>query len=228
LASKPLALATAAMQASGRDFVDFRGLLEACWDHGIPVVFLADLPRSSKRITGMAIDLVGRPVIVLGHNSKTPAKQLFILAHELAHIACGHLKEGELLVDEDIVNVNEGLAGTATVRLDEEERQADAFALALLRNGHESPLRALGRIDSAAGLASAAYSASESLGIDVGHLILSYANEHDDWMRANQALSYLPEEASAVATIRECFLEHVILDALTPENRQYLLQLQGF
>lgn len=228
LPSHPAELGALIKARSGRGCVDFRGLLDACWHHGIPVLFLRELPRNSKRMTGMAVNVSGRPVIVLGYNSKQTGKQLFVLAHELAHIICGHLGDNELLIDEELQDVSEGLAGAAIAKRDDEEKQADAFALALLRNGHASPLRQLGRVDSAAILASSAYTIGEALGIDPAHLILSYAKEHDDWMRANLALSYIPDEATAIELVRSAFLDNTIQEALTEENREYMLQLQAF
>jgi len=223
----PAQLAALVRKRSGRKRVDFQGLLDLCWDHGIPVVFLRELPRHTKRMTGMAVNVAGRPAVVLGYNSKQTGRQLFVLAHELAHLLCGHLRLNEVLIDEELANVSEGLAGASTGRKDDEEKQADEFALALLRNGHAAPQRQLGRIDSAAVLASMAYSLGETLGIDPAHLILSYAKDHDDWMRANQALSYIPDE-SAVDMIRAAFLANSSQDALTNENRDYMLQLQAF
>ena len=37
------------------------GLLNLCWDHGVPVLYLKELPRATKRITGMALSISGRP-----------------------------------------------------------------------------------------------------------------------------------------------------------------------
>lgn len=224
----PMQLGAAVRGRSGRNRVDFEGLLDICWDHGIPVLFLRELPRNTKRMTGMAVNVSGRPVIVLGYNSKQTGKQLFVLAHELAHILLGHLRNNEVLIDEELTNVSEGLSGAATAKRDDEEKQADAFALTLLRNGHTSPQRQLGRIDSAAVLASSAYSLGETLGVDPAHLILSYAKEQDDWMRANQALSYIPHEAEAMEMIRDAFLVNTSQDALTKENLDYMMQLQAF
>lgn len=228
MSSHPAELAALIKARTGRGFVDFGGLLNMCWDHGIPVLFLKELPRNTKRMTGMSVNVSGRPVIVLGYNSTQAGKQLFVLAHELAHILCGHLRENELLIDEELLDVSEGLAGAAATKRDDEEKQADAFALALLRNGHVAPLRQLGRIDSAAVLASSAYTLGEALGIDPEHLILSYAKEHDDWMRANLALSYIPHESTAIDMIRSAFLENTSQDKLTEETREYMLQLQAF
>jgi hypothetical protein len=225
----PVQLAELIRANSGKSWVDFQGLLETCWSHGIPVMILRGLPRNTKRMTGMAVRVTGRPAIVLGYNSQQAAKQLFVLAHELAHVLCGHIgKQDEVLIDEELTDISESLSGVSSTKKDHEEKQADTLALSLLRNGHPAPLRHLGRIDSAAGLASSAYHLGEAMGIDPAHLILSYAKEQGEWIRANQALSYVPSESTAIDMLRSAFMENTLADALTDENREYMLQLQDF
>lgn len=228
LSADPIIVGKIVRETSTRSYADFAGLLDMCWKHGIPVLFLQELPRATKRVTGMAVNISGRPAIILGYKNIQHARQLFILAHELGHIVCGHLGENELLIDEDISDVSERLVGAYASKKDEEERQADAFALALLRNGHGSVLKSLGRPDSAAALASSAAKVGKSLGIDPGHLILSYAKENDDWMRANQALGYFSEPISAISLLQEAFLANTSLDLLSEENKEHLKAIQGF
>mgnify|MGYP001203049749 FL=1 len=214
-------------QISGTNSVGFEGLLALCWAQGIPVLFLKDLPKTSKRMTGMAVSVQGRPAIVLGFNSPQHARQLFVLAHELAHIVCGHVGENGVLIDEDIAEVTDALAGSDATRKDAEEKEADSFALALLRNGHTNVLKAIGRPDSAAVLASNAVIAGEQLGVDPGHLILSYARENDDWARANQALGYIADPRGAIEVLNQWFMQSTDLGALSDENREHVLAIQG-
>ncbi|MFJ2485059.1 ImmA/IrrE family metallo-endopeptidase [Pseudomonas sp. NPDC087639] len=209
-------------------YVDFEGLLKLCWMHGIPVLYLKDLPRASKRMTGMALSIDGRPAIVLGFGSTQHPRQLFVLAHELGHIISGHLGDNGILIDEDIAEVTDTLIESNNRRKDTEEREADAFALAVIRNGHSNPLSAIGRLGSSTALAAKAAVLGQQLGIDPGHLILSYAKEHNDWARANQALEYSPTQSSAIDVIGRYFREGVSLEALSEENQAYLLSIQGF
>jgi len=209
-------------------YVDFEGLLRLCWMHGIPVLYLKDLPRSSKRVTGMALSIDGRPAIVLGFGSTQHSRQLFVLAHELGHIISGHLGDNGILIDEDLAEVTDTLIETNNRRKDTEEREADAFALAVIRNGHSNPLSAIGRLGSSTALAAKAAVLGQQLGIDPGHLILSYAKEHNDWARANQALEYSPMQSSAIDVVGRYFRESVSLEALSEENQIYLLSIQGF
>ncbi|WP_178129134.1 ImmA/IrrE family metallo-endopeptidase [Pseudomonas sp. ANT_J12] len=224
----PTLLREEILSINGNNHVDFEGLLKLCWSHGIPVLYLKDLPRASKRMTGMALSVDGRPAIVLGFSSTQHPRQLFVLAHELGHILCGHLGKDGILIDEDIVEVTDTLIETNNQRKDTEEREADAFALALIRNGHQDPLSSMGRVGSATALAAKAAVLGQELGIDPGHLILSYAKDHNDWARANQALEYSPSQPSAINVVGRYFQDGVSLDALSLENQKYLLSIQGF
>ncbi|WP_457321915.1 hypothetical protein, partial [Stenotrophomonas sp. P5_B8] len=64
--------------------------------------------------------------------------------------------------------------------------------------------------------------------VDPGHIILSYARDHDDWLLANQALGYFPDQASAKELLKDRFLANCDVDRLTDDNRAYLLSMQGF
>jgi len=224
----PQVLHAEALALSGKSYLEFEGLLQLCWMRGIPVLFLKELPRATKRMTGMALSIEGRPVVVLGFNHSQHARQLFVLAHELGHIAHGHLGRDGVIVDEEIDDVRDTLAETGRGRKDAEEREADAFALSLIRNGHRNPVGAMGKLASAASIAATASVLGRDLKIDPDHLILSYAKEHNDWARANQALSYSPSKISAIDLLSRYFHSEVDLDLLSLENQEYLLAVQGF
>ena len=107
--------------------VGFDNLVDYCWSRGIPVIHLSRLPKGANKFEGMVIDVNGRPVIVLGKGSKSTSWQLFILAHEIGHIGCGHVEEGGGCVDE-IVD-----SGDDSPR----EKEATEYGLKLL-TGDES------------------------------------------------------------------------------------------
>lgn len=214
-------------ERSGRATVDYEGLLDLCWAHGIPVLFLKEMPRNTKRMTGMAVMVNGRPAILLGYNHAQHSKQLFVLAHELAHILCGHVQDNGVLIDEDIADVREGLEGGAQIRRDDQEREADTFALGLIRNDQMTIMRQIPRQGSAAVLASAAMKLSQDTGGDPGHLILSYAKEHDDWIGAIQALNFIEQPVGAIELLRQRFLANTVSDAISEESAEHLLSMQG-
>lgn len=228
LPADPAAIYSKVRELSGRPVVDFEGLLDLCWLHGIPVLFLKEMPRNTRRMTGMAAMVDGHPAILLGFNYAQHSKQLFVLAHELAHILCGHVQNNGALIDEDIADVSEGLEGRAQVRRDEQEREADAFSLNLIRNGRMDIARQIPRMTSAAVLAAEASRLGREAGIDQGHLILSYAKERDDWIRANQALNFIEQPVGAIDLLQDRFTQNTDLAAISEENAEHLLSIQGF
>lgn len=210
------------------DAMGFEGLLDLCWAHGIPVLFLKDLPKKTKRMAGMAVMVDGRPAILLGYDYAQHAKQLFVLAHELAHIVCRHVEDNGALIDEEITQVVVGLEGRAQSQRDAQENEADDLALRMIRNGDMDVVNQFSRASSAVALAAQAMSLGKATGIDQGHLILSYAKLHDDWMRANQALNFIEQRIDAVALVREKLIANVDLDAISDESAEHLLTMQGF
>lgn len=106
--------------------VNLESLLSYCWQHGIAVVYFHDYPPNARKITGMIQWQGDRPVIVLSHKSKNPAWLAFHLAHELGHLALGHVKTG-ILVDDEITESD-----------DAEETAANCFAVELLVNQYDN------------------------------------------------------------------------------------------
>jgi hypothetical protein len=64
-------------------------------------------------------------------------------------------------------------------------------------------------------------------GVDYGHLILSYAKERDDWMRANQALNFIEQPVSAISLLQDRFMRNAALAAISEESTEHLLSMQG-
>lgn len=227
LPADPAEIYAAVCAQSDRRVVDFEGLLDLCWSHGIPVLFLSELPSRSKRATGMAVMVENRPSILLGFNYSDHSKQLFVLAHELAHVVLGHVQNNGAVVDEDIADISEGLVGRVLPLPDEQEVEADAFALSLIRNEELVVGDLLPRQTSAATLAMVAMRLGEERSIDAGHLMLSYAKEHDDWIKANQALNFIERHVDALGILKDKFEEHTDLSKLSDENAEHLRYMQG-
>lgn len=225
--ASPGDLHRAVLEHSSSSFLSFSALVDYCWASGIPVLFLEDLPNQAKRMAGMAVMHDGRPAIILGYRNKHQARQLFILAHELGHIACGHLSDGGVLIDEQIFEVTESLANIASDK-DDEERQADQYALAAIRNCDTNPIDEMDKQFSGAMLAMKALETSEALHIDPGHLIVSYGQHHNQWPVASQALKYLPDSSQAMDILFDRFKACSDLDNLSEENREYLFAVQGY
>lgn len=158
--------------------VDLPALLAWCSNAGIPVLHIEKLP--GIKMTGLAIRMDGRFAIVLSRKGH-PSELLFHLAHELGHIAQGHLNTDGFLVDQQI---------GADDRDDADEKEADAYAIRLL-NGVAVKYRARERVIYPVRLYRAALSLSESQRIDVGHIILNYGHAQDQFPLAKAALKHI-------------------------------------
>jgi DNA-binding XRE family transcriptional regulator/Zn-dependent peptidase ImmA (M78 family) len=104
--------------------LSFEGLLEWTWRNGIPVIPL----QGRGGFVAAALSSEGGPTIVLKEPRDIEVYWLFDLAHELGHVACGHVQA------EGVVDVGSPLSDSGS---DDEENQATAFALELLLPNHE-------------------------------------------------------------------------------------------
>jgi len=228
LSSDPQKVRENCLGNSTCNVVSFESLLDLCWRHGIPVLFLNYLPRGSKKVTGMAVSINDRPAIILGFNHKQSARQLFVLAHELGHVLLGHVGQDSVLLDEELVEVQGNLEGSPEVPKDQQELEADSFALRLIRGHVDDPIEEIGSPKSSAALLASTVPVAKRYGIDPGHLILSYAKQNDEWMLANQALNFLPREADPLELMETQFKRNIDLDSMTSEHANYVLLTQGY
>lgn len=201
----------------GEPWVGLEQLLKYCWRIGIPVVFLARFPPNAKKMHGMTAMFNGRPVIVLSKAHRRTAWLLFVLAHELGHIAGGHLADGQALIDED-VEKNEA---------DAEEEQANAFALGVICGDSDFRVLAKDRWLNAAELAQEAKRVGGLRRIDPGHVVLNYAHSMGDafWPVANAALKKIEPHGNAPATVRKALAEELDWSALPSDSCEFLMRV---
>lgn len=150
--------------SSGKPWVDYLSLLEFSWSMGIPVLYMPEIP-AKKKMDAVAIKVSERPVIALTKKHKHASALLFSLAHELGHIACGHLDRNSLLIDEKI---NEDDVDNLL------EREANNFAIELLNGRPDAGFYSDYRV-SADVLADKAMSIGRQNQVDPGHVALNYA-----------------------------------------------------
>ncbi|WP_432413791.1 hypothetical protein [Pantoea allii] len=228
LDSDPMRLRKEILKRSNDEIMTFELLLDFCWNSGIPVIFLDDLPRTAKRMTGMALCVNGRPGIVLGFKNKQTSRQLFVLAHEVGHIACGHVSLNGILVDESLNDVKETISDVSLIKKDQQEKEADSFALKLIRGGIVNPLLEFNSKINSTELAANAIIKSQELKIDPGHLIISYAKLYDDWTKAGLAMNFLHNQDKAINLLEEKFFLYSDLSMISNENRDFLISAQGY
>ena len=205
------------------DNVHLETLLEYCWGLGIPVSHVMIPPKGSKKLDGVAARMGDRYAIVLAKNSPYNSWLLFILAHELGHIALRHIKENGLFVDE-----NDCASDTET-----EEKAANDFAVELL-TGKSDTIYETENALTAAKLANASRKMGAETQVDSGVIALNYVRhldmKHKDknyWGLATAALKILEPDVNAMLTIRNAMQRHLDLERLPDENRDFLLRITG-
>lgn len=201
----------------GGQWVGLPELIDYCWGVGIPVLHLDHFPKNARRPDGFAARVNGRPVIILCVRKKEPAWQLFILAHELGHIARGHIPEDGTLIDDHIETSSE----------DSEEAEANTFAMELLTGTPVKRFHATGRWPKADALAQEAVQIGHAQKIDPGHVILNYAYTMGDgfFAVANAALAQLEHRPDAIKTVRAEMAGRLDWSKLPEDSSEFLMQV---
>ncbi|MEY2911638.1 MAG: hypothetical protein RLZZ184_947 [Cyanobacteriota bacterium] len=197
-------------------WVDLDSLVNFCWSCGIPVIHFSDFPRNTPKMDGMAAHLNGRPIIVITSGQKFSARLVFVIAHELGHIACGHVQDG-VLVDQDISKEIQ----------DDEEKEANQFAEKLLfgETTYSWELQS-----SAIDLASTASELGHQDRIDPGVVALNYAwqkSEKSDWRIGTGALKIIEPKANASAKINKFLSDNLDWEELDSDSEEYLRLVTG-
>src|SRR6266446_1192287 len=196
---------------TGVSWVNLASLVEYCWSIGLSVIHVSAFPPKAKKMDGLAYVKHGRYAIALCKNMHHSAWLLFIVAHELGHIARGHVGSDGVLVDEQVDRNS----------TDEEEKAANAFVLELLTGNPECQVFPVESRVSAGALARAANQAGVDEQIDPGHIVLNCAYQmgSDFFAVANAALKLLEPQADAVGLVRSRMLAH--LDKTMPPADTY-------
>lgn len=192
-------------------------LLDYCWSVGIPVLHLDHFPTNAHRPDGFAARVHGRPVIVLCRKARCSAWLLFILAHELGHIVLCHITDGGALLDEHVDQASQ----------DDEERQANAFALELLTGKTNCRIVPSGRWPNAHDLAQEARQLGRQRMIDPGHIVLNYAHTmgHSFFAVGNAALKLLEPRADAVRLVRAKLAQDLDWSRLPEDSSEFLMRV---
>ena len=209
--------------ASGVPYIGLGDLLVFGWVIGVPIAHLRVFPWPQKRMAAMAVSLRARSSILLGRDSHFPAPIAFYVAHELGHIALGHLKEDRLIVDLDDDETSELTDG------DDEERAADAFALELLTGAPQpTVLSTHGQPVSGRELARACLASAEGLQIEPGMLAQCFGYSTGAWDTVNVALRHIYPDAGPVwETVNGIALRELRLRDVPQDAADFVLDVMG-
>lgn len=204
----------------------FDALLELCWESGIPVIPLPHLPVGIQKMDGAALQVGGRPAIVIAKRKSSRAWLSFILAHEMAHIALGHLEaSGSTIID---VSLKDAATYATEASSDSEERAADAFALSVLGGQDvEGEIATWSPRAAPVELAVSARTAGAALGVEAGHLILRYAFISKRWAEASTALQFLSEDFDAESALKAHLQTRLDMDRVAEDLRDMVAQITG-
>lgn len=180
----PEAMRSAVLEA--QEFVDLPSVLRTCWDLGIPVVKTNLMPLRQKRMQAMCVEVSGRFAILIGRTTSFPAWIAFVVAHEMGHIFSEHLSEGAALL--------EMADPLRTPDPDDEERDADRFALAFLTGSPDFPVQADIERYNSAQVADVVARSAPGLQVDPGVLTLCLAHSTGRWKQTMSALKMLPNQ----------------------------------
>ncbi|STH97389.1 Domain of uncharacterised function (DUF955) [Citrobacter braakii] len=200
-------------------WVSLSSLVSYCHSIGIPVVYLKSFPQAAKKMAGLALMSNGRPVIVLTQPQKY-GYMLFDLAHELGHIARGHLnaENGQCHVDAKIENAS----------TDNVEKEANEFAFQIVSGQKSLRIGPTAGGLNAANLARAAYRYGSDHHIDPTHIALNYGFAQNRWGAAVSAVKLLCEgKASDQDFVRAMMKSGMDLDNIREDDLKVLENLIG-
>ncbi|ELB2787680.1 ImmA/IrrE family metallo-endopeptidase [Vibrio alginolyticus] len=200
---------------SGKPYVDLRSLVDYCWKHGVPVLFLPNLP-ASKKMDAVVQEVNGRPVIAITKKHKHESMLLFLLAHEMGHVFCGHLESGQVIIDESVRESDE---------VDQQESEANDFALSLLTGKSDTRFHSGGVRLTGQQLAEIAELTGKEKHIDPGHIALNWAYTTQNWGVAYNALNILYPKLTWQDDLKEMFLENVDQFEVDEDELDYLFNL---
>lgn len=193
------------------------------WHVGMPIVHVTGWPKGLRRPDAMCLRVENRPVILIVRNEVSPAKLAYLVAHEIGHIASGHLRaDGNSVLVDEALPVNSKQSAS-----DEDEVEADAFAGVLLgANETTGIVKAIGpSISSELKLASQASLACRGKSVNPGQVILAWGRTYKDWKMTNLALKYLQTTQPASRLINDIAKEFLDFSALTGDGLDHLRKL---
>lgn len=199
---------------------DLFSLLTVCWALGIPVAHLRVWPLAQKAMHAMVIGQHGRHAILFCRETSYPAMAAFTLAHEIGHIALGHVPPDDVLIDA------EDPAGAPDH--DEEEVAADRYALEVLVGDPDPDIRINFETFNQSMLADVVTRLGPEYGIDPGTLALAVAHRYNAWPIAMAAMKLIQADPISVSElVNEVARTQLRSDRLGSDTAVFLARTLG-
>lgn len=180
--------------ASGAPHVGLNELLNVCWAANVPVLHVT-LPEKVSKFDALVVSDAGRYAVALCRKENSEAWLAFHLAHELGHIACGHLEPDGMLVDEKI--------DTDTAQ---QEVEANDYAAKLMGSAELDPPKLSFKLTCAAAQFVAVGRANRVL---PGHLVLKAGSLAKNFGAARRVLGKVEPASRARQLINERSVEEL-------------------
>jgi len=197
-------------------YLNLENLIDFLWSSGVPVIYISEIPAAGQKFDGMAFKILNTPIIVVSSKRAQDAWYLFILAHELGHIALGHLNgDGNGIIDSNIEANN-----------NDEEQKANDFAIRLLLED-PNKLPSLKLTGSAFDVVNKIRPLANELRVDAGSLALMIAYRDNSFAVASNALKIINPQPNAPNLIRIKMKEHLNFDKLSEEDLEFFERITG-
>lgn len=208
------------MLLDGRRVVELTGLMTACWSAGIPVAHLRISPLATKSMHAMVVGNGGRQAILLSRDARYPAVTAFTLAHEIGHVALGHVREADIIIDAE--DPARGAGG------DEEEHAADQYALELLMGSADPEISTNFDDFNSAELAHVVLRSGPEHGIDPGTLALAIAHRRNVYPIAMAAMRFIyPHPSPVWQMVNRVASRNLRLDVADDDSVEFLSRVLG-
>lgn len=183
-------------------FVKLEGILEYCWESGIPVIHIENIPQGFRHFDGLAIEINNRHFIIVSRNIKSPAKLTFNIAHELGHIYHNH----EGIPDWKVAYDNE----------DAKEIEATQYALELITGEPDYKPRYSITTATIASMIGADHL------INPAFLLLNYAFHTNTWKFLAKHIKFLEKNINATDIIFDYFKKYIDLEDINSNSPDFL------
>ncbi len=162
----------------------------------------------------MACVVEGRPVVLITHKYDEPGRLVFLIAHEVGHIAAGDCGP-----DRPVVDGEEDAGDDDTI-----EARADRYATRVAVGSDATPA-----IDARnfRELANEAARVERDTGADAGAVIFAWARRTGDYGSATMAVKALYRASGGRRQLRGLFDQYVDLDVATDSDRALLRCVYG-
>jgi len=168
----------------------------------------------------MATTVRERPIVFTARKPTHSAQIAFYIAHELGHIALGHVKDGSAIIEALAFDAEETDDG---VPVDVEEAAADEFAFELLTGNPKFTVDGPLTRGTADELAKTALQAGGQLQVDPGFLVLCFGRTTGRWPVAVAALKELKDQAGSVPRLINAALRGQLdMDLLSFDDQAYI------